>query len=114
MRHEIKKITKIVDEVITFCMCAFGATNTEVSIERAPGEYRVRFLFQGVSINTAELSDLEKTMAVGRNPELEDYYWQLAGETESSNELELIAMMSDSATVEYHDGILNIALTRKL
>jgi len=95
-------------------MVSFGASHANVDIDRNDDQFVLDFSFQCPSIKPNRLSNLKKTLAVKRNPELEDYYWQLTGETESSNELELVAMMSDQSVVEYIDGVLRIKLVRKI
>ncbi len=114
MRHEVKKITKMVDEIVTFCICACKAPRSEIAIERFEESYRLEFVFRGSPLSDQRMKQLQKTLAVKRNPELEDYYWQLAGETDSGNELELVAMMSDEAMVVQENGNLMITLVRKI
>ncbi len=71
------------------------------------------FLFHDVEISVDELEAMKKKLKVKRNAELENYYWQLTGEIENSSELALVAMMSDSITVERRDDALEISIIRK-
>lgn len=113
MKHEIKKLMKIADEVMTYCMYNFEADRADLSVEKNGSAYEMSFRFRNARVSEKELASMRKKLAVKRNHELEDYYWQLAGEIENSNELSLVAMMSDTSTVEYRGGTLLIAITRQ-
>lgn len=114
MKHELKKVMKIVDEVMTCCMYRYEASRAEVAVQKSPKAYTLRFQFVGVALSPQELDELKERLSDERNPELEDYYWQLAGEVENSNELALVALMSDEAEVSYEDGTLRLVIIRKL
>lgn len=113
MSQEVKKIAKMIDEVTTYCLYHFDAPRTEISIEKTADAYTVLFHFHGGTVSPRDLAQLKEKLAVRRNPELEDYYWQLTGEIENGNELALVAMMSDTSDVAMHGDTLSIALTRK-
>ena len=113
MKHEIKKIAKIVDEVLTYFMVRFDAA-ADIRVERLPGLFRLRFEFAPVAIGDEDLQRLEKRLGGRRQPELEDYYWQLAGETEDNSEIRLVAMMCDTGTVERRGETLVVELTRRV
>ncbi len=113
MKHEIKKIMKIADEVMTFCMYNYEAEHADFSVRKRGENYEMSFLFHDVAISVDELEAMKKKLKVKRNPELENYYWQLTGEIENSSELALVAMMSDRVTVDYRDNALSILIIRK-
>lgn len=113
MKHELKKVLRIADEVMAVCMYKFDPAHTEFAAEKCDAGYDLKFRFASVSLTDEDLSDLREKLSAERNPELEDYYWQLAGEVENSNELYLVALMSDLAEVCYDGNILAIHLSRK-
>jgi len=47
-----------------------------------------------------------------RRQDIEEYYWALNGDNDSSSELSLVGMMTDSVDVNYTNGVLKISLTR--
>ncbi len=114
MKHEIKKVMKLADEVMTLCMFKYEAEEVDLSIRLTDGAYRLHFRFPGAMLTAEDLASLKKNLDIERNPELEDYYWQLAGEIENSSELALVAMMSDEADVQFDDGVLQIEIVRKV
>ncbi|MCF7838187.1 MAG: hypothetical protein K9N49_06115 [Candidatus Marinimicrobia bacterium] len=94
MRHEAKKISKLVDELLTYFLHHYNAA-AEIEVTPGPDAYRLRMRFSGLTLNDDTLARLRQRLQVKRQPELEDYYWQLAGESDDSNELMLLGMMCD-------------------
>ena len=113
MKHELKKVLKIADEVMTVCMYKFDPDKALFTTEKCETGYELCFRFESVSVSDEALKDLRDKLSAERNPELEDYYWQLAGEVENSNELYLVALMSDLSEVCYDGKVLAIHLSRK-
>lgn len=113
MKHELKKVLKIADEVMTVCMYKYDPAKTYFTAEKCETGYELLFRFTSVSLTEKDLADLREKLSAERNPELEDYYWQLAGEVENSNELYLVALMSDLSEVCYDGNDLAIHLSRK-
>ena len=114
MKFEVKRITKIVDEVMTYFLYNHDVVKSDVHVELIDQAYEVRFLFHDLQLEESEIRDLKKKLSVKRNPELEDYYWQLTGEAEESNELALIAMLTDEAEFINEQGRVKVVLIRKL
>ena len=113
MRHELKKVMKIADEVMTCCCYKYEPERASFHVERHAHGYEMVFRFDPVLLDDADLKDLRKKLAIERNPELEDYYWQLAGEVENSSELALVAMMTDEASVDIQGRALCVTLLRR-
>ena len=114
MKHELKKVLKIADEVMTVCMYKFDPAKAYFSTEKHESGYELFFRFESDKVSDKDLDDLRDKLSAERNPELEDYYWQLAGEVENSNELYLVALMSDLSEVCYDGNVLAIHLSRKI
>jgi len=114
MSHDIKKISKIIDEILTYFMYTYHAKHAEVSMDQLETAYHISFFFQNITVPEKELEMLRKNLGIKRNAELEDYYWQLTGESEDSNELSLVAMMTDSVDITYIDHTLTIEIIRKV
>lgn len=113
MKYELKKFTKIIDEMMTFCMRGYDARHVVVEVERDDTGYHARFRMRDLDVSPDALEKLRKKLTIRRKPELEDYYWQLTGEMESSSELELVAMMCDESSVDYRDRTLTIRISRR-
>ncbi len=113
MKHEAKKIAKIVDEILTYFLFNYNA-RSEIRVEPAPGEYRITFTCFGVDMSDAEFAALSDRLVVKRQPELEDYYWQLTGETDDSNEMSIVAMMCDSIDIARDGTTITLTMVRKV
>ena len=111
MKHETKKISKIVDEILTYFLFHFNAA-AEITITPEPNRYRMQFHFSNVTISEEDYAALDSRLVVKRQPELEDYYWQLTGEIEDSNELMLVAMMCDSIEMKRTGNDITLSLVR--
>jgi hypothetical protein len=113
MKHELKKVLKIADEVMTCCMYKYDPEKATFTAKQTDDGYELDFQFETVTISDEDVAGLREKLSAERNPELEDYYWQLAGEVENSSELALVALMSDLAEVCYDGRLLAIRLSRK-
>lgn len=60
-----------------------------------------------------DLKQLRETLNSPRQPEVEEYYWQLLGVSNEKHELNLVGSLIDSAEVTYDKGILKITVCRK-
>jgi hypothetical protein len=113
MRHEAHKIGKIVDEIVTYFLHGYGAETT-MRVTPKADRYEMHFRFDNVSISEEEFAELDKLLVVKRQPELEDYYWQLAGEIDTGNELMLIGMMCDELKLSRDGTTVSLDLVRKV
>ncbi|MFW6016780.1 MAG: hypothetical protein ACOCRK_10110 [bacterium] len=48
-----------------------------------------------------------------RQSQVEEYYWELAGENNQYQELSLVGMMTDKAEFYYEDNILELVVYKK-
>ncbi len=113
MSHEAKKVSKLVDELLTYFLQHFNAA-AQITVEPSPDAYRLHLRFTGAGRDEAVTNELRKRLQVQRQPELEDYYWQLAGEQDDSNELMLVGMMCDRIEVRREPpDVLVIELERR-
>ncbi len=111
MQHEIKKITRIVDEMLTMFM--LNATDEmEVKIKKDLQKTSIYFTQHQCTFDEAYIEQLRKNLNIQRQCEVEGYYWQLTGENDIDEELFLVGAMIDKANIEKKDGNLNIELVR--
>ena len=113
MKHEAKKIAKIVDEMLTYFLYNYNA-RSEILVDPAPGEYRITVTCTGVDMSDEAFAALSQRLVVARQPELEDYYWQLTGETDESSEMSLVGMMCDSIDVTRDGSTITLRMVRKV
>jgi hypothetical protein len=112
MRHEIKKISRIIDEIVTFFLKK-GSDEITTTIKRLEGETRITIVVSNTSLDEVFIQQLNTIMNSQRQHEVEEYYWQLAGEVDNDTELTLVGVMVDEAQIEVVDGKLQILLIRK-
>ena len=112
MRHEIKKICRIVDELTTMFL-KDDTDEVDFKIITSPDKAIIRIVDYHTNYSDQMINHLRTTLNNQRQSEIEEYYWQLAGENDDDDEeLTLISAMIDIATVEKREGNLYIELVR--
>lgn len=111
MNIEIKKITKILSEMVTFAMLG-DAGKVNVSIENNEDMYKLLINAIDVKCTNKSVDNLRELLNAPRQKAAEEYYWELAGDNDTTTELALVGMMTDKAKVNYEDNNLLIELHR--
>lgn len=111
MRHEIKRISKILDELITFCFL-HGTKIMNISLENQEEYFKIHLESDNIDCNDVRVKELKKLLNYPRQEEVEEYYWELAGECDTDTELTLVGMMVDKAEVNFYGTSLAITLYR--
>lgn len=111
MRHEVKKISKMVDELTTFFL-EHEAKNLNIKIDNL--EDREIITVEAVALDDINLcvDNLKDFLSYPRECEMEEYFWGLAGEIDSSPELGLVGTMIDEANIGYEDDKILLELIR--
>ena len=112
MKFKMEKNLKIVNELITY-FNKLG--NSIVHIDLSSDNENSYFNIYGEIKNFSdqELQSLIKILNTPRQHEVEQYYWNLGGESEYDSELSLVGMMINTAKVSYENNILKISLIRE-
>lgn len=111
MKHEIKKISKILDEIITFAF-HHGTDKMNISIENNSEYFKIQIDVDNVDYTDKKVKQLKQLLSTPRQPECEEYYWELTGECDTDTELSLVGIMTDIAEVNFKGDSLNITLYR--
>lgn len=111
MRHEIKRICKIVDELTTLLL-KNRTGEVDFKIITQADKAIIKIVSYNTPFEDSYIDHLRYTLNRQRQMEMEEYYWQLAGETDEDDEITLVGAMIDSAQVEKRDGHLYIELLR--
>lgn len=109
MQNMKTKINRIISELTLFQLNE-GCTQIDMSLTREDNGYQINFKSNiGEGGETAARS-LNKFLKAERNEAVENYYWELAGDDEGSDnsELQLIGQMIDIGSSEIIDGYLVI------
>lgn len=111
MKHEVKKVSKIVDELIEFCFL-HATEKVSVTVENKEDRFEILAHSDNVNCSNEKVERLKELLNVQRQNEIEEYYWQLAGEDEHNGEFSLVGMMVDEAEVKFTCPSLTIKLVR--
>jgi uncharacterized tellurite resistance protein B-like protein len=111
MRHETKKVCRIVDELTTLFL---KEDTNEVDFKIIKDEEKaiIRIVDYNTQFDPEYIKHLVVMFNRQRQSEIEEYYWQLAGETDEDDELTLISAMIDKAKGEIRGGNLYMELIR--
>ncbi|MTI49734.1 MAG: hypothetical protein FH761_18030 [Firmicutes bacterium] len=111
MKHEVKKISKIIDELVTFCLL-HGTNSMNISIENSEEYFKISISGDSIDCKDKRVKKLKQLLSGPRQTEIEEYYWELAGENDRDTELCLVGAMIDKAEVNYDEKDLSITLYR--
>ncbi|MGH4122253.1 MAG: hypothetical protein ACREV6_04920 [Clostridium sp.] len=112
MKHTHQRNIKIVNELMGYCY-NHGSENVHIDISKEDEKVIIFIRAQISTISKEDLELLERSLTAQRCHEMEEYYWNLTGDSDSYSELTLVGMMIDEAHIIYVDGeYLEILLTR--
>jgi hypothetical protein len=90
-----------------------GSFNIHIDVNKKNKQIIIFIRSEISYISNEDLDLLEKSLNTPRLHEMEEYYWNLTGDSDTGVELTLVGMMIDEAHVNYVDGkYLEILLTR--
>ncbi|OON95694.1 MAG: hypothetical protein ATN36_00890 [Epulopiscium sp. Nele67-Bin005] len=111
MRHEVKKIAKIVNELTAFSL-EYNAVNIDLRVRDLEDSIIITAIAKGITEIDEAVAHLREYLSYPRAKEMEEYYWGLAGDTESDEGLALISVMIDDVTIDYDDEYVYIRVKR--
>lgn len=111
MKHEVKKISKILDELVTFCLL-HGTNTMNIAIENHKDFFKLQIQGDSIDCNDKRVKKLKNLLTSPRQTEIEEYYWELAGENDHDTELSLVGAMIDKAEIEFCEDNFAITLYR--
>jgi len=111
MKTRFKKIIVIADELLSFCH-HHGAKEFHLDITEGNDFVSLVINANLEKFSEPELESLRNRLGAPRRREVEQDYWELIGESESSCEMTLLGMLCDETSVEYDGGRLTIKLMR--
>ncbi len=113
MQNEVKKITKLVDEVTSLLMRS-GSNDISVYIKRNSELSTITIIDYNSTYPDDEIASLYDVLNIQRQYEVEEFYWELMGDDSHEDELFLVGSMVDKATVNKIDKDLHIVMYRYL
>lgn len=111
MTHEIRKISKIVDELTTYFLM-LGIKKIKSSILNNEDGFKIKIKLYDFDFNHPKINNVIEYLNFPRQREIEECYWELAGESDRDDELCLVGIMTDKVEIERTDSKLVITLYR--
>lgn len=111
MKYEIQKISKIVEEIIDF-FYSHSTKKVNISIEETQDSFIIEVQSDHINCNSDNVKRLKDLLNVQRQREMEEYYWQLAGNDLDGDEYNLVGMMIDESYIDYIAPSLKVKLVR--
>lgn len=107
-----QKLIRVLNELMHYY---FDLHMEDISIEILQGKTESSIIMSGYPsiVDRNELKKLSKKLNKPRQEELEEYYWNLVGSVDSSEQMNLVSMLIDSANVELDNGKLTIQIYRR-
>lgn len=104
-----KRLTRIIDELISYFF-TLNATNITVQINEQETRFEVTLSCNYSLEKDNKVKELYDSLKTSRQIEMEEYYWELAGECCDEFELSLIGMMIDEVFIDTHDDHLQLII----
>lgn len=111
MKHEVKKISRIVDELTTFLLSK-DTNHVDFSIKKDDQKTIIEIVDYDTHFTEEFIEQLRNTLNIQRQKEVEEYYWRLAGQTDCDDEMTLVGTMVDEAKIDIVDGNLCMRIIR--
>lgn len=112
MKFKFEKNLVIISELIKYF---HNLGVNDVHIDMGSDEITSYFYISGEVLNLSKdtLENLNLTLNMPRQHEVEQHYWNLVGESDFDSELCLIGIMIDEVNISYVDNILTLKILRK-
>lgn len=111
MKHNKKRISKIVDELVTYFF-TMGATDMNINLKEKKDYYKIFLKSNYTTKDKAKIEKLIKYLKCDKQEEMEEYYWELTGDCDVDTELTLVGMMTDKAEINIEEDTIEVVLYR--
>jgi hypothetical protein len=111
MDHEKARLLKIANEIAYYCF-NLGAENLHIDILNKAEHYEISLKCEVPTISEASIEKLKQELETPRRQEVEEYLYELAGESQGFRELNLVGMMIDQVEVIYEKPQFKITMYR--
>lgn len=111
MDHEKSRLLKIANEIAYYCY-SLGADSMCINIINKETSYEISLKCDIKYLPKDEIEKLQQGLEVPRRHEVEEYLYELAGESEGFRELSLVGMMIDQVEITYDKPQFNIIMYR--
>lgn len=95
--HEIKKDAKIVDEILLYLL---KNDQDEVSINIKREQDEVLITFKCKKLSNDIIKSMDKYINKERELEMEEYGWELMGESDGQSDLSMVGLLIDNLSID--------------
>ena len=81
-----------------------GATEITASVREEENQFIIILRSNFTEFSEKEVKRLVRRLNIERQVEMEEYYWELTGESDIDTELTLVGMMTDKGEVRFLDN----------
>ena len=89
-----------------------GATDISMELQEKDEYYKIYFKCNYTENNEEKIEKMVKYLKVDKQEEMEEYYWELAGDCDVDSELSLVGMMTDKADINISEDTIEVMLYR--
>ncbi|MCK8817659.1 hypothetical protein MWH28_09840 [Natroniella sulfidigena] len=107
-----KKTIKLVNELMGFCY-QVGIKHIEIDVKDEPSQMIIIIRGMTKKLDNERLEEAKRLLNTPRETQVEEYYWELAGEDNQAQKLALVGQMVDQAEINYENNNLEIKVYRK-
>ncbi|SKC84852.1 hypothetical protein [Maledivibacter halophilus] len=111
MKHVKKRIAKIVDELTTYFF-SMGATDININLKDEKEFYKISLKCNYKYKGKEKIDKLIKSLKCEKQEGMEEYFWELAGDSDVDTELTLVGMMTDEAEIDYNGNEIEVTLIK--
>lgn len=109
MKHINKRVCKIVDELINY-MLSIGAANININIQDKADCFKISIKSDYSDEKYKNIEKLIRALKSPKAEEVEEYFWELTGESDIGTELYLVGMMVDKSEINIVNNTLELNL----
>lgn len=111
MKHSGQRNSRIAEELILLSY-KYGAKNINLNIKNKEHTTIITLEAEEINIDKSNFKTIIDLLNIPRCSEMEEYYWNLTGESDIDCELSLIGSMTDYVNITLENNILKIKLYR--
>ncbi|HPI97263.1 MAG TPA: hypothetical protein PLV56_00855 [Synergistales bacterium] len=113
MIHDKQRIARMAEELISDFL-RYGCTDMDLKILEREDLYIISISAYCKGVKGREVEKIRKLLNQPRNPQMEEYFWSLSGDSDLDTEFSLLGIMSDEVELKYDEksSRLSIKLTR--
>ena len=112
MKHMIQRNARIAEELILLAY-KHRAQDIKLDIKNKENETLISIEATNINLDNENLNTIKELLNTPRCKEMEEYYWNLTGESDTDCELSLIGVMIDEIELNFENKKLKINVKRK-